>query len=227
MRWLSALFLIVVAGGLLGTVDPHFEFSSPFEFLLPGSIRSIPFVHALVHPAAAQLQAVFGNGETGRAAAPFGYTNTWGNVLSLLLVWFVCSWGVQARGGRRIACGLILAIAMIPIVYSLNRGLWIGIGISIVWVAVRLFLHGKAAAMFAILAAVAIGAIAVVATPLGSIFEQRLAHQNSNSTRGYLSEQAINGALESPDSGMGWNTQDDREQQLRRDREDGEVSAVW
>ena len=33
----------------------------------------------------------------------------------------------------------------IPIVYSLNRGLWIGIAISIVWVAVRLFLHGKAA----------------------------------------------------------------------------------
>ena len=203
MRWLSVLFLVVVAGGMLGTLDPHFQFSSPLEALLPGSVRSIPYVHALVHPAAAQVQAVFGTGETGRAAAPFGYTNTWGNVISLLLIWFVCSWGIQGSRGRRLACGVVLAIAAIPIVYSLNRGLWIGIVLSVVWVAVRLFLHGKATALFAVLAAAAVGAVVFLATPLHTIFQQRLAHQNSNDLRSYLSAQAVQGAMKSPILGWG------------------------
>ncbi len=203
MRWLSALFIVVVAGGLLGTLDPHFQFSSPLELILPGSVRSIPYVHTLVHPAAAQVQAVFGSGETGRAAAPFGYTNTWGNVLSLVLIWFVATWGLSKSPRRRFACFVILAVAAVPIVYSLNRGLWIGIAVSVLWVAVRLFLQGKVGALIAVIAATAVGAFVFAATPLQSIFVERLAHQNSNNIRSYLSAQAVSGALESPILGWG------------------------
>src|SRR5205085_2674838 len=80
------------------------------------------------HPSAAQLQEVLGY-TSPRPSAPFGYTNTWGNCLGLLLGWFVVSWFAERKSLRR-ALGLaILAVGAIPVVYSLNRGLWIGLGL--------------------------------------------------------------------------------------------------
>lgn len=203
MRWLSALFLVTVAGGVLGTVAPHFGFTSPFELLVPHSVRSIPYVHALVHPAAAQVQALLGDGQNGRAAAPFGYTNSWANNLSLLLVWFVCYWGVQGSTRRRVVCAAVVAISVFPIVYSLNRGLWIGIAVTVLWVAIRLFLHGRVGTLFAVLAATAIAVVVFLASPLHAIYSARLANPNSNSIRSYVTAQAIDGAVQSPIIGWG------------------------
>lgn len=203
VRWLGVLFLVTVAGGLLGTFMPGFGFTSPVEALLPGTLTSDPYISALVHPNAAQIQAVLGTGASGRAAAPFGYTNIWANNLSLLLVWFVCDWGLSRKLGRRLACGFIVAVAMLPVVYSLNRGLWIGLGVSVFWVSGRLFLHEKVGALLAVLAAVMLAVVVFSATPLHSQFNERLAHPESNGIRSYLTTSAIQGARESPIVGWG------------------------
>ncbi len=125
IRQLGFFFVIVLVGGLLGTFAPRFGFTSVVEMLLPGQIAQNGFVRSLVHPASAQLQEVLGF-ETPRPAAPFGYTNTWGNALALLLGWFVLGWIKDASPGRRVVGVILLGLAAIPVVYSLNRGLWVG-----------------------------------------------------------------------------------------------------
>src|SRR5581483_1605935 len=109
VRLLAWLFLVTVAGGVLGMVAGRFQFSSPFELLLPGSVRNNSFVQSLVHPAAAQMMDVLGH-DSPRPAAPWGYTNTWGNNYCLLAVWFVVAcWGYPARWRTRLLAGAVLA----------------------------------------------------------------------------------------------------------------------
>src|SRR5205085_115094 len=88
VRLLGWLFVVTVAGGLLGVVAGRFQFSSPVELLLPNHLRSNAFVQSLVHPVAAQMMDVLGHASP-RPAAPWGYTNTWGNDFCLLVGWFV------------------------------------------------------------------------------------------------------------------------------------------
>jgi O-antigen ligase len=201
-RWLAVLFVVTVGGGLLGTFVPHFEFTSPIEMALPGSLRSNAYVSALVHPNAAQVQSVLGDA-AGRAAAPFGYTNYWANCLSILLVFFVVAWGMGASRTRRLICLGVIALSMVPIVYSLNRGLWIGLAASVVWVALRLFLRGKVLALCGIIAAVAVGVSSIAFTPLGDVFNARLQNGKSDSIRTFLTQTSINAAEQSPILGWG------------------------
>ncbi len=213
-RWLGALFLTTVAGGFLGTFLSHLAFTSPVELLvrlltqglfnrgIASSLRADPYISALIHPAAAQLQSVLGT-EGGRAAAPFAYTNFWANSLSLLLIWFICAWGINTSPLRKVVCGVCVALATIPVIYSLNRGLWLGIAISVLWVAVRLFLHGRVAALLSVLIAVSLGGLIFLVSPLHSTLNARLDHPQSNSIRSYLMYQSIHGAEQSPLIGWG------------------------
>jgi hypothetical protein len=203
VRWLGTLFLVTVSGGLLGTLFSHFSFTSPVELLLPGNMRTDPYISALFHPAAAQVQNTLGSGESGRASAPFAYTNFWANNLSILLVWFVCGWGVTGSLRRRIACVVVVTIAAIPIIESLNRGLWIGIGFSLVWVVGRLFLHGKIGGLLALIAVACVAALVFVMSPLHATLSSRVTHPESNSIRSFLTTNAIDGAKQSPMLGWG------------------------
>jgi hypothetical protein len=197
VRLLGWLFLVTVAGGLLGVVAGKFQFSSPIELMLPKHIRDNGFVQSLVHPTAAQVMDVLGH-ETPRPSAPWGYTNTWGNNVCLLVVWFVA-----AYGRRRILTGAVLAVAVVPVVYSLNRGLWIGLGVIAGAVALRMALRGRVWAIGSVGLAAAVLAGALVLTPLGTVVSERLDHGKSNAVRGYLTGKAVSGAIESPVVGYG------------------------
>ena len=87
-------------------------------------------MQSLVHPAAAQLMDVLGH-PSPRPAAPWGYTNTWGNNFCLLVVWFVvAAFGFREANRRnRLLATALLVASIAPVVYSLNRGLWIGLGV--------------------------------------------------------------------------------------------------
>jgi hypothetical protein len=202
VRWLGVLFLVTVAGGFLGTYFPRFAFTSPLEMMVSPNLRSDPYISALIHPNAAQLQAIIG-GESGRAAAPWGYTNYWANNFSLLLIWFVVGWGIGTSPRRKVICWLIVAASSVPIVYSLNRGLWIGLALTVLLIAVRLLLHGKILVLASVIAVFTIGAGAFAFTPLQDVYGSRLQHPSSNAIRLFLTKAAINGANESPVLGWG------------------------
>jgi hypothetical protein len=202
VRQLAGFFVVVVAGGLLGVVAPRFQFTSPVERLLPATFAQNIFVQSLIHPAASQLQAVLGY-VSGRPSAPFGYTNTWGNCLALLLGFFVIVWFRGAGRGRRLAGVVILALAAIPIVYSLNRGLWIGLALAVGFVVVRLALRGHLMALTGLIAALLLAVGLLTLSPLSGVVQGRLANQNSNNIRTFTTVKTLEVVRSSPVLGFG------------------------
>jgi hypothetical protein len=202
VKYLGWLFVVTVAGGFLGMVAGHFEFTSPVEMLLPGHVRNKGFVQSLVHPYAAQIMDLVG-GEKPRPAAPWGYTNTWGNNFCLLVGFLVvAAWQSSRRRNRTLAVICLLA-SIVPAVVSLNRGLWIGIGVVVLYVAVRYVLAGKLWIIGVVAMAAAMLTVAVVATPLGGVVSARLDNGKSNGVRSFLIDRALDGFTSSPVIGYG------------------------
>jgi hypothetical protein len=202
VRLLSVLFLVTVAGGILGVVAPRFGFVSPLEAILPASVRSNEFTRALVHPVSAQIQDVFGD-TRARPAAPFGYANLWGYHLSILAVWFALDlWRRGSRGAR--FTGLAVgAVAVLPVVQSLDRALWVGLVLSALYLVVRTALRGDMRASIAVGAGIALMACAVILSPLHDVVHQRLSDPGSAGVRAFLSGAAVTGAEHSPVLGYG------------------------
>jgi len=201
VRLLGWLFVVTVAGGLLGMLAGTFQFTSPVEWLLPPGVRQMGFVQSLVHPYAAQIMDLVG-GEKPRPAAPWGYTNTWGNNFCLLAGWFVVATWSGRRRGRLLAL-LCLAVSVLPAVISLNRGLWIGLGVLIGYVALRYVLLGKLWIFGAVVVAAAALVIALSASPLGDLVNARLDNGKSNGVRSFLVDRALDGFIDSPVIGYG------------------------
>ncbi|MBW6432546.1 hypothetical protein KZ829_02165 [Actinoplanes hulinensis] len=202
VRLLGGMFVLTVLGGLLGMVAGNFEFTSPVEWLLPSGVRNKGFVRSLVHPYAAQIMDLVG-GEKPRPAAPWGYTNTWGNNFCLLAPWLVVAAWASHRTGRRALAVLCLAVSVVPAVASLNRGLWIGVGLLLVYVAVR---HVMAGRLWILVLLPLLGAtltVALTATPLGTTVQARLDNGKSNGVRSFLVDKALDGFTGSPVIGYG------------------------
>ena len=202
MRHLSWFFVMVVVGGIAGTFLPRFEFTSLTELLLPTSMTRNGFVQSLVHPSAAQLQEVLGY-TAPRPSAPFGYTNTWGYALALLVGWFVVTHFGDSTPRRRAGAVLVLVAAAVPVVYSLNRGLWIGLGLVVLVTVVRLALRGRFAGLVALVLLICVVAVAVVASPLSAIVQDRLDHQKSNGIRAFTIAETLEAVSYSPVLGFG------------------------
>ncbi|GAA3126403.1 hypothetical protein GCM10010466_16610 [Planomonospora alba] len=200
VRMLGVLFLTTVAGGLLGVLAPHVQFTSPVERLLPGWISGNSFVQNLIHPTAAQMQKVLGHASP-RPEAPFEWANAWGSNFSVLLVWFVVGWWVHGGPRRRLAVVPLLALASVPVVYSLNRGLWIGLGIAVAYLVLRTHRRRR----LVICSAVAAGALAFTLSPLQPLVSQRLDNPHSNDIRAFTVSATIAAATTSPVIGYGNN----------------------
>ena len=158
-------------------------------------------LQAQLHPAFAQLQSVLGS--AGRPDAPFAYTNIWGNCVALLLPWLIARWWFQGTRRQRLIALAGCAIAVVPIIYSLDRGLWLGLIFALVYIAVRLAATGRLAVLGGLIAALAIAGILIGATPLQGMISQRLANGASDSRRGSLAVTSVQDALASPIIGFG------------------------
>jgi O-Antigen ligase len=193
--------------GVAAMVLPGFGFTSPAELLLPHGIRSNTFIQASMHPVLAQIQDVFGTpGGQSRPKAPFDYTNIWGECLSLSLPWLlVAVRGEDPGRGRRgrLVSGAVLAAALVVLVYSLNRGVWLGALVAVAYLAVRLAARGRLALLGGLAAGLAVLTVLVLVSPLHGVISQRLANGKSNTIRMTLSTQAVEDALASPVLGYG------------------------
>lgn len=202
IRQLGVMFLWPVIGGVLAVLQPTFEFTSPLEMLLPEDMLQNPFVLSLVHPAFAQLHEVLGF-QSPRPAAPFGYTNQWGNNLAILLIWFVVGWLLRGSTARRRVGYLVLGLAIVPVVYSLNRGLWIALMLSVLYVAVRLVVRGRIELLGALAGVTAVLVAVVALSPLHGLIVARLDNGKSNDIRAFSTAEAVRISLLSPVLGYG------------------------
>ena len=202
VRGLGAMFILTVAGGYLGMLRPRLEITTPLEILLPNVItRQFPNVF---HPGVSEVQNILGY-TVSRPSAPFAFTNEWGSILAICLPFFIAAWLTRTHPLRRRAVGLaVLAASLVPIVYSLNRGLWLALGVAVIYVAVRFAARGHVRLLFAVVAAMVLGLVMLEVSGLRQLVEDRLTHGHSNERRTTLATNALSGALNSPL--LGWGT---------------------
>jgi hypothetical protein len=212
LMWLLGLLGIYTAVlGVAGILDPAFQFNSPMLHLVPHSLRNNAFIQAQMHPALTQIQNVFGTVTSqgtltgqGRPKAPFDYTNTWGECLTITVPWLllVCL-GARAKRRQRIIGWATAGFALVALIYSLNRGAWIAAGFSVVYLAIRLAAKGRIAVIGGLVGLVALGVVAGVASPLGHVVSQRLQNGKSNPIRSSLFALSMKDGLSSPILGYG------------------------
>lgn len=197
---LGVVGIYTVAGGMLGIIAPHFGFTSPLSKLLPSSFQSA--LSTSLNPSSSQVMNTLGY-STGRVKAPFTFTNMWGNALAILLPWLIVAWLIYGSRVQRRFTWLVLGIGLVPVVFSLDRGLWVGLGIAVVYLAVRFATQGKLALLGALLGLLALAAVILVATPLNTLINDRLSHPKSNDIRTSASLVALQDAAASPLIGFG------------------------
>ena len=199
---LTVFWAAVICFGFAALAAPTARFTTPAGLLLPAGIASNPFVQDLVGARLAQVQSFIGY-DLPRPAAPFTYTNEWGGAVGLLTPMALAGLGMLRSYLLRNLVRLLLVASLVPIVISANRGLWVGLGIGLVYAAVRVALRGNARALLAIVGFLAVVTAVVTLTPLERYVSDRLANPHSNARRESLGAQAIKGTLDAPLFGHG------------------------
>lgn len=193
----------VVLGGYLGLALPHLQFTSPTELLLRSTIGNGPWMALIETPQGAQVQDILGDIGSARPAAPFAYTNVWGEMLSLLLVFAFLAWWTYGTRRTKTFVVLLIAAASIPALLSLNRGLWLGVGVMVVWLVFMLLRARRTGTVVMLIGAVLVSGAALVISPASDILQERAANGHSDSIRAALANDAIEGASASPLIGWG------------------------
>jgi polysaccharide biosynthesis protein PslJ len=204
LRILTAFWMIVVAGGYVGILVGAHTFVPPFDRVLPAGLRHQPFVQELVQPVFAEVQGFLGF-PIPRPAAPFTYSNYWGGNMAVLTPVAIAAAVAAGRGARRKFTIAVLVASVVPMVFSLNRGMFLSLSIGILYVSLRLAQRGRLAALASLLGIAAAVILILVATPLGHLIAASFnsTHGHSNSTRLSVSQLAISGARQSPLIGHG------------------------
>jgi len=205
LAWLLGLLGIYTAVlGAAGILLPTVQFTSPLLALLPNALRTNAFILAQMRPALTQLQDVFGTVVyQSRPKAPFDYTNTWGECLTITIPWLLLVCRSAGKRSLRYLGWATLCVALVALVYSLNRGAWIATGFAAFYLAARLAARGRVAILGAMISAVVLLLIAVAVSPLGSIIALRLQNGQSNAIRSSLFALSVRDGIASPILGYG------------------------
>lgn len=196
------MFVALVGGGLLAMVVPNLEFATPLELALPRSLASDGFIKAMVHAQVAQVQDFLGYVEP-RPSAPFPYANQWGVGVVTTAPHFIAGWWAQG-GPRRRLVPVVTALAIAPIVSSLNRGMWAALLVTLLYALIRSGLHRRPAMLGLVAGTLVVAATAIWMSPLGDLITDRLNTPHSNEGRSNLGTLTVQSALAgSPFIGFG------------------------
>jgi hypothetical protein len=205
IRALVVLWASIVVLGLLATQFPDVRLTTPVGVLLPEAIRNNDLVYQLVFPRLAEVQRPWGATEPfNRPAAPFPYANSWGAAYTILTPVVFAFLARRPRPLVRAALVALLVVSLYPAVETSNRGMFLGLAVSILYVVGRLALRGRLLpALGAALTLVLAGAFLVVSGAAAGILG-RQQFSNSTGTRADIYSETIRLTLESPL--VGWAT---------------------
>jgi hypothetical protein len=187
VRLLGWMFVVTSAFGVLAVLVPRLEFTSVMELLLPSQLTSTFFVRTLLHPSLSSSVDFLGYVQP-RPTAPFPYSNDWGNNIALYLPFFMLACFGKDAGWRKKVGPILLVASVFPIVFSLNRGLWMSLALAAVYATVRLV----------------VGGLVFVSSPLYDTLVLRVETPHSNDRRAGTAETVVSVAAEgSPILGFG------------------------
>ena len=115
----AGFFGIITAGGLLAVVHSSLSMTTPLQLLFPGLSDANPFI------ATRTTLDVAVEGWIGiRPRAPFGEVNEWGANYAIALPFAVAAAVVVPRKLVRWGLIALIALSVIPLIESQNRGAW-------------------------------------------------------------------------------------------------------
>ncbi len=209
IRGFTYLWLATVAGGYLAFLVGDLGFRSPMAYLMPAGLLQNELIRTMVTPSFADLQDIIGF-PVPRPKAPFPYTNSWGSMLALLTPFAFMSLTDPRVGLSPKLIRFALLASIIPGVISLNRGLWLSLGIGLVYAAIRFGVGGDSKAIRNSFLALIFVALLFTITPLGDVIVTRIDTGHSNNDRFELVVDAIDGTMERPVFGWGAPRPNDR-----------------
>jgi len=183
---------------------PHGGLTTPAERVLPQSVATNEYVQSLVHPRFAEVQQPWGAAEPFvRPSAPFPYTNGWGcNVALLAPFMAAAATGAAGRRARRWAWVLV-PLALVPALATLNRGMFLAVGVAAGYTALRFALHGRGKPLAALLALGVVGLVVATSTGVVGGVEARTTVSSTTSDRLALYYETVHRTLQSPVLGYG------------------------
>lgn len=200
---LACFFAFVVLGGWLGVLVPDGRIATPLSFVLPGPVLANDYVQALVQPGFAEVQQPWGAPEPFiRPSAPFAYTNGWGSNMALLVP-LILGASSRARGRRRWVLIGALVLAVVPALATLNRGLFLALGLTIAYVSVRLAMRGRWGVLLGVVGVTAVAGGGAAAGGFLTMLRQRLQHSSTTADRTLLYIETFERTLDSPLFGHG------------------------
>lgn len=209
---MTGVWVTVVVGGYLAILFPDTTWRTPMAYVLdvvkaaaPGS--SIVFNNDLVIQMVIRRFAQYNVTSTldlaPRPAAPFRYTNNWGNVYSLLLP-LVVAYALRASARRRLLIWTLLPLSAVPALLTLNRGMMLGILVAVLYLAVRALLNGRPTLFMATILATLVAVGLFFALPIQERLDNRLGEgASSTETRSSVYQQALASVPDSPFFGYG------------------------
>ncbi|GAB3245034.1 O-antigen ligase family protein [Kineosporia babensis] len=200
---MTSFWLLVVFGGFLGLLVPDGGFASPMSYLLPGGLQQNELVREMVRPTFTQGDPNGYFQMATRPSAPFKYTNGWGSNYSLLLPFVFITLSRMRKNLLFWGLAAMVPLSLIPAFSTQNRGMLLGAGIGIVYIAVRQLLRGQALALIGIGVFAATVMAMTVVIPVGAMIESRTETGDTNDTRLSLYSEAFERTLDSPVLGYG------------------------
>jgi O-antigen ligase len=200
-RLFFAFWVMVVIGGFAGLLVGDREFSTIAERVVPQFVLSNELGADLFKLHFAQTQDFLGF-PVPRPAAPFIFTNEWAAALVYLSPFVPLMWRRVGRFGASLM-PTVTGLALVPIVISLNRGLWLSIVVAAVYVAARRTWAGDPRVLLTTVVMIVLVGVAVVVTPLNSFVAGRASSDHSNEARASLYAAVIEDVADSPLLGYG------------------------
>jgi hypothetical protein len=199
---MTIFWMFVVTWGVLGVLFPRFEFTSPMEMVMPHGLATNEFTHDLVHPALAQVMDILGY-EQPRPKAPFPYATNWGAAYGILTPFVILAWKHAKTRRWRATIAVMFVAGILPVVSSLDRGLWLSLGVGLTYAAVRLALAGHGRTLRVNVMLIFTVLVVIYLTPLKTLVTDRFAHPHSNNRRTSLYSESIDRVMDSPLFGFG------------------------
>ncbi len=200
---LTAFWAVVVAGGYLGLLFPSVVIHTPLSYALPQVLMRNELVNQMVIRRLTQYNPGAWSYIDPRPSAPFLYTNNWGAAYSLLLP-LVVGYLWHVRGSRRFWWVLAaIPVSFVPAFLTLNRGMFLGLGIALLYAAMRMAFSGNRKGLGALLGLGIVVAIIVQVLPVAERLQNRLGVSSTTADRESLYLEALKETLKSPVFGFG------------------------
>ena len=199
---LMFFWLGMIALGWIGIFKPQFVLTTPVELLLPPRISADDGVQAIVHVHATEFNPQSRN-PYYRTAAPYPYTNNWGTGFAILVPCVVAYLTSVRTGWLRTVLLVTAPFALVPAFFTLNRGMFIGLGAGLIYLAVRALMRGDVRLIGSIAGVAVIGWIVTLFIPVTDLITNRVENTDSTSDRADLYQQTMAAVVKSPLLGYG------------------------